>query len=102
MWHVIVYLTYFVSIVYTPAKIKNPPETQWPLVPRFFMLWFYLEMDSKPARGAALSDFIFISLSLFGFGIIFVLGLVLPRIKIKQGNNSITQNPTCPKRVYKI
>ena len=49
-----------------------------------------------------MSDLTFIGLSLFGFGIIFVLGLVLPRIKIKKNNNSITPNPTGPKRVYKI
>jgi hypothetical protein len=61
-----------------------------------------IRRNNKPSRGAALSDLTFIGLSLFGFGIIFVLGLVLPRIKIKRSNNSITQNPASPKRVYKI
>ena len=49
-----------------------------------------------------MSDLTFIGLSLLGFGIIFVLGFVLPRIKIKQSNNSITENPTGPKKVYRI
>lgn len=49
-----------------------------------------------------MSDLTFIGISLIGFGIIFVLGSVLPRIKVKESNNSITQSPTSPKKVYKI
>lgn len=49
-----------------------------------------------------LSDLTFIGISLLGFGIIFVFGFLLPRIKIKEDNNSITQKPKSPKKIYTI